>query len=286
VVSVTANGATVPANMTSSANDAGYKDSYAKMQYHITDTDLQEVMSDELAVTFSFDVKYHLDGSSVVTVSSPNETVPGFEIVSVTGGSMVIIPAGESQPAGLRFNLSRIGDGEIASAKLKPIGESATTQITTPSVNITDSVTATYPAPTAVGTQTMISCAYHKTDTGNFQISVNDITINGDGSMTFGNGLPSLDIGGTANFDFGQPSETVSMSISSSTSGLAGIFNKGAVKGNYILPSTGSCSSSIKRSKRNLNITVNCAGVQVFDDHGAGTVGTVSLNSSCVLNFY
>lgn len=186
VVSVSANGVTVPANMTSAASEAGYQESYGKLQYRITDRTVQSISSDELSVTFAIESNYHLDHEKLITENQPGQTMPGFTIASLSTDSMTMTPDGPSQPAGLQFGLARIPDGELATNKLKPISQNLDFQIHIPSGDLSDTMAASYPTNFVVGEGRAISCTFRKGKSPSLQIHSYGYRLSPSGQLSTG----------------------------------------------------------------------------------------------------
>jgi hypothetical protein len=289
VVSISLNGMTVPSKMTSAANEAGYKDGFEKLQYQISESKIQMISSDELAVTFALTSGYHLSGRMVVPENTSHTSVSGFEVLSLSADSMTIKPNGPSQPAGILFNLSRIDERDLAPNKLKPIPVTTSYAIKTPTIDVSEDLAATFSPSYRVGDSVAMYCSYRR-KSPNFQLNTFGYHMAGDGTISSGGNFPSISFGSHVPFDFSKSSEEINFSLApvSEFENFQGVYVKNGARGGFQLDRGGNCAVNIKRVKRHLDIAATCIGVSVtpYDERTpSSSVGSVTLKEHCVLGF-
>jgi hypothetical protein len=274
LASLSADDVTLPAKPTTGASEAGYKESFEKIQYQITADKFHVIVSDELAVTMDDEKTYQISGSKIVPNNSAADAITGIEVLSLTPGTMIARSTGKSDLASLLMHFVRINEADLATNKLKPVPQQISYALKTPTLDVSESAAAALLEST---TNLMVTCTYSAKKAPRLRISALTMRRSA-GSVSIDGRDPNVTLEVDAQFDFSKPTETLLVKAQS----VRGTYNKNAI---FALFDATTCDVTIKRNKRMLNVTSQCPGANVSVGNGVASTGDVSLTADCATVF-
>ena len=277
----------------SEAKAAGYKDGYEKTQLEITESTISMINSDELAVQFVMTKKYTLQGNRIVPNSTKESGLSSLEVVTLKKDSLSV-KFDQSEPKDLIANFKRIQKEELATQKLKPIGQNSYFQLNLGTEKLEDSFTADFSSTYKSGANPRINCRMTKGKSGiNFMASSGIVhatqpSEDGASSISMSSNDPGFSINAYVPFDFSKPSETITIDLKKGNDhSVSGVYNKNGKQMQFMMSSNSICKVNIHRMKRNLSISAECGDMDILTPIVGTPTGKAHLLASkqCILAF-